>query len=391
MTSFIDDRVLATTTDLGARLAAIRRQIHANPEVGPWNPATRDVVLDELTTLDGLRIRRADHSTALVAVLDSGRPGPTVVLHAGTDALPMAERSGLDFASTSTDAAHTCGHDAHTAMLVGAARILTAGRDRLRGRVILQFQPADTSQPGEEGGDGATESGSEIRAFAVHVSPNLPTGTATSRAGTLMASTDAIEVRFTGGPNPVQVAARLAARLSERYPSGSGDPQVTIAAIRGGSGHSVVPEDATMLFTVNCLETTTRDTALTWITHEAAALARQSGTEVTEHRVVSYPCAVTDGSAVAVARAAAEAGTVGLRWIEMPAPVTAPEDFSRYLDRWPGALVLLGACPPDIADPVSAPACRTSAMRIDEAVLPLGSAFLAELAFRVSARDEPPS
>jgi hippurate hydrolase len=201
---------------------ALRRDLHREPELGLDLPHTQAAVVAALDGL-GLDLRLGEGLTSVVADLDSGRPGPTVLLRADMDALPLQEGTGLEFASTREGRMHACGHDAHTAMLVGAARVLVARREELVGRVRFMFQP------GEEGSAGAAVMISEgvldgvDAAFALHVAPNLYSGWVAWREGPMLAAADEFEITIRGrgghastpqwATDPVPVAAETVLAL----------------------------------------------------------------------------------------------------------------------------------------------------------------------------------
>lgn len=224
MTNAAHHSLLEGAEALLGDVISLRRRLHAHPELGLHLPATRSTVLEELADLP-LTISTGSRTTSVTAVLDSGRPGPTTLLRADMDALPLTERTGLPYASTVEGVMHACGHDAHTAMLIGAARLLTTRRDALDGRVIFMFQP------GEEGAGGAKimleegllqRSGPVDRAFALHVMPLLPSGVIAARPGPTMASVDTLDVVVTGQgdtppcPIPPSIPCRWRARSSWR-------------------------------------------------------------------------------------------------------------------------------------------------------------------------------
>jgi amidohydrolase len=178
----------------------LRRRIHRQPEVGLAVPRTQAAVLEALTGL-GLEVRTGQRTTSVVARLTGARPGPTILLRADMDALPMQEETGLPFASEVKGAMHACGHDAHTAMLVGAARLLAGRRDTLAGSVLFMFQPGEEGYHGarvmiEEGllDGGAPPTG----AFALHVTHRLTAGAVSARPGPAMASGDTIQIVVRG-------------------------------------------------------------------------------------------------------------------------------------------------------------------------------------------------
>lgn len=197
----------------------VRRELHRHPEIGLELPATQARIL---AALDGLSldVRTGEATTSVIATLEGGRPGPTILLRADMDGLPLQEDTGLPFASEVPGAMHACGHDTHVAMLVGAARLLAARRDELAGRVLFMFQP------GEEGYHGARvmldegllhDASLPTGAFAIHIGTRYRSGTVNLRRGPLLASGDTIRitVRGSGGHasaphhavDPIAVAA----------------------------------------------------------------------------------------------------------------------------------------------------------------------------------------
>jgi amidohydrolase len=181
-------------------VVALRRRLHRHPEIGLTLPRTQPAVLDALDGL-GLQIRTGRRTTSVVATLVGDRPGPTILLRADMDALPLREETGLPFASEVDGAMHACGHDAHVAMLVGTARMLAARCRQLPGRVVFTFQPGEEGYHGarlmiEEGlldGDGGPDA-----AFGLHVGARLPAGVIGTRGGPLLASGDTFKIAVRG-------------------------------------------------------------------------------------------------------------------------------------------------------------------------------------------------
>ena len=240
----------------------LRREIHRHPELGLDNPETQRRILDSLTGL-GLDVHTGSGLTSVVADLVGARPGPTILLRADTDALPMVEESGEPFASIIEGRAHACGHDSHVAMLVGAARILAEHRDELAGRVRFMFQP------GEEGSAGAKVMIDEgvldgvDAAFALHISPNIPSGFLACRPGPIMASTDDFHVVVRGkgghastphfGNDPIPVACEMVTAVQTmvtRRIDAFNPAVVTVGKIAAGSTSNVIPESAELLGTI---------------------------------------------------------------------------------------------------------------------------------------------
>ncbi|MDZ4825080.1 MAG: M20 family metallopeptidase [Actinomycetota bacterium] len=379
-------------------VVALRRRIHAHPELGLTLPRTQTAVLEALDDLD-LDIRTGTELSSVVADLHGGNAGPTVLLRADMDALPMPEDTGLDFASDVEGAMHACGHDAHTAMLAGAARVLAARRADIAGTVRFAFQP------GEEGFAGAVSMVNEgvldrphvDAAFALHVSPNLPSGSVWSRPGALMASADSFEITITGkgghastpflANDPMPVAAELvqALQVFATRRINTFDPVViTIAKIRAGTTSNVIPESVRMEGTLRAVSDAGRRLALAGIERLVSGIpvAHEMQGEVKIN--AGYPVTVNNDDAahflLRVARDVLGSSQAGL----MPTPVMGAEDFSYMLRERPGAMAFLGVCPPGVA-PARAHSCHSNRMTIDENAMRAGVAVYSALALRFLA------
>ena len=187
---------------LAPRIVALRRAIHAEPELGLDTPLTLAKVRAELAGLP-LEWREATSCTGAVATLKGAKPGPAVLLRGDMDALPMPEETGLEFASALPGRMHACGHDTHTAMLAGAARMLCERQGELAGEVRFMFQPGEEGFHGarfmlEEGLLGGDDRPLPEAAFALHIMPNAPHGVLASRAGPLLAAADKLEITVEG-------------------------------------------------------------------------------------------------------------------------------------------------------------------------------------------------
>ncbi|WP_232664918.1 M20 metallopeptidase family protein [Pseudonocardia sp. TRM90224] len=330
----------------------VRRVLHRRPEIGLLNPYAQSVVLAALAGLE-LEVRTGERLTSVVATLEGARPGPTVLLRADTDALPVWEETGLAFASEVPGAMHACGHDAHTAMLLGAAHVLAAQRNELAGRVVFAFQP------GEEGAGGAAAMVEEglldgvDAAFALHVTPQLPTGSVALRAGPLMASADVftIVVRGSGGHgsvpheavDPITVACAIVGQLATVVPATADawDPAVlTVGRIKAGDAPNVLPSTAELAGTVRAVSEPTRAAVRTRLDSVVAGIAAAHDADAAV--LWSNPCGVTVNDAAVAAHVGAAAREY-LMVHELPTPVMASEDFSAVLAGVPGAMAFLGA------------------------------------------------
>jgi len=377
---------------------ALRRSIHRHPEVGLQLPRTQQVVLDGLDGL-GLDPRPGRSLSSVVAVLDGASPGPTVLLRADMDALPLTEESGVEFASEVDGAMHACGHDTHVAMLLGAARLLAARRRELAGRVILMFQP------GEEGYHGARfmldeglldhADGAPVRAaFALHITTQFASGTVNYRPGPILASGDKLRIVVGGrgghasaphrALDPVPVACEIVQALQTmvtRRVSVFDPAVVTVSQIVAGTAHNIIPDTAELLGTVRTLSDATRGAVRAMIPRVAAGIAAAHGATAETSVDDGFPVTVNDaGAAELLRRTAAE--LLGDDRVELMAdPLMGSEDFSYVLQRVPGAMAFLGACPPEL-DPAEAPTNHSGKVVFDEAALPVGVATYAALALR---------
>ncbi len=372
-------------------VVALRRDLHRHPELGLQLPRTQSAVLDALDGLP-LRITRGDTVTSVVADLEGGSPGPVVLLRADMDALPMPEDTGLEFASEISGAMHACGHDAHTAMLVGAARVLAGRRNDFAGTVRFMFQP------GEEGFHGARSMIEEdvLRdvdlAFALHVTPNLPSGLVGTRSGPIMASADVLDIRVTGrgghaslphlANDPIPVAAEIVTALQTfvtRRINPFDPAVVTITKIRAGTTNNVIPEHVDLTGTLRAVSDATRTQALTGIERVAAGIAAAHDMLAEVTVTPGYPPTVNHPGPVELFAQVVHDTLGARRYVEMPAPLMGAEDFSYVLQQRPGAIAFLGVCPPEV-DAATAPACHSNRMMIDEAALAAGVATYAGLA-----------
>ncbi len=364
-------------------LIALRRDIHAEPELGLDTPRTKAKLQQALAGLP-LTIRESEATSGFIATLEGARPGPTVLLRGDMDALPIEEATGLDFASREAGTMHACGHDSHSAMLASAARILAGRRDTLSGRILFMFQP------GEEGHGGARimleegllEHPLPGAAFALHIWPTLPHGTIACRAGAMLASTDMLKASIVGrgghaamphdALDPIPAAAEiilaLQSEVARRTPVT--DPIVlSITKIQAGTTHNVLPDRVDLLGTLRTLSPEARKRARAAFERICTHVAAAHGCSAEVVIEPGYPPTVNDPRAVTLIRDIA-----GAAFHELPASNMGGEDFSYVLEKVPGAMAFLGVAPLDGEAATRAP-LHNPKMMIDEAVLPLGVAL----------------
>jgi hippurate hydrolase len=385
-------------------LVALRRAIHAEPELGLHTPKTRDKVRAALAHLP-LEWREGPSTTGLVATLGGGAgPGPSVLLRGDMDALPMPEETGLDFASATPGVMHACGHDVHVAMLAGAAELLAKRAPALAGEVRFMFQP------GEEGWHGARHmigdgllGGSEgwplpDAAFALHVMPNAPHGLVGGRAGPLLAAADQIEITVEGKGghaslphetfDPVPVAAEivmaLQAMVTRKF--NAHDPViVTIARIEAGSTHNVIPDRAVLQGTMRSLTPANRQRLRDEIIRLAAGIAAAHDMAARVEVVEGFPVTICDARAVDFGERIAHDLFGPSAFLRLDAPIMGAEDFAYVLEKVPGAMFFLGVSR-EGEDWARCCGIHSTRMMVDESVMPQGAAYLAGLAEGFLAR-----
>jgi IAA-amino acid hydrolase len=384
------DNLLAAASQIAPWITQLRRTIHRRPELMYEEIQTSALVR---ATLDQLGISYAYPlaTTGVVATLGNGQ-APCIALRADMDALPIHEEADVEFASEVPGKMHACGHDCHTAMLLGAARLLKERESGLAGTVKLFFQPA------EEGGaggkrmidEGALENPQVERIFGIHVWPLLPTGTIGGRSGTFMAAAGSVQFQVLGygthaafpqyGRDPVLAAARIVSEL-QSIVARETDPLepavVSITQIHGGDAFNVIPQQVELAGTIRAL-TTARLTELREriesIAHHVA-LANRCEVRFTKTSE-PYPATVNDPHVWRATREVAARLVGESRVVEID-PVLGGEDFAYYAERVPGCFVGLGIRDDEAG---STYMVHHPKFCMDERALPLGAALHAQWA-----------
>ncbi|HEX4956421.1 MAG TPA: amidohydrolase [Thermoanaerobaculia bacterium] len=388
------------------KVVAWRRDFHQHPELSNREARTAKIVADHLSAL-GWDVRTGVAHHGVVAVLVGGKPGPVVALRADMDALPVTEEVDLPFASKvkaehggqSVGVMHACGHDAHTAILMGVAEVLARVKAELPGTVKLIFQPAEEGPPtGEQGGalmmvaEGALDAPRPAAIFGLHVVPMAETGEIAYRAGGQLASSDRLRIVVKGrqahggmpwdGIDPVVAAAQIINALqaipARQVNQLKGPAVVTIGSIHGGVRNNIVPELVEMWGTLRSFDTGTREELHARVKRTAESVAAATGAtaEVTidQGNPVTYnDPELTRRMAPTLARVAGP----GKVWETLP--VTWAEDFSVYQQQVPGLFVFLGIRRPGQKVEDAAPN-HSPRFYVDENALPLGVRTLAHLA-----------
>src|SRR6266480_2482357 len=381
------------------KVIAWRRDIHAHPELGNRETRTASLVADHLKHL-GLEVQTGVAHTGVVALLKGGRPGPTVAVRADMDALPLTEKTDVPFRSHVTSSyrgetvgvMHACGHDSHTAMLMGLAEELAALRTTLPGNVLFIFQPAEEGAPaGEEGGaelmlkEGLFDKYRPQVVFGMHVVSALRVGEIGYRVGPFMAAVDSFTIHVKGrqshGSRPwqsidpivtsAQIVNALQTVVSRDVDITANPAVVSVGAIKGGIRSNIIPGEVEMIGTIRTFGDAQRagilDNMKRIIEHTAAANgATAEFTLGPDHYPVTYnDPALTRRILPSLQQVA------GVAHVRELAPNTAAEDFSFFAQKVPGVYFVIGVTPPD-QNPDTAPSNHSDYFYVDERGIPIG-------------------
>lgn len=377
----------------------MRRKIHANPELAFQEHDTAAIVSEELERI-GVEVKTHIGGTGVVGTLEGASPGRVVALRADMDALPLHELSGVEFASKTDGVMHACGHDAHVAMLLGAATILAKHREELRGTVKFLFQPAE--EAAEKGGGAKPMIETGVLAnpkvdfvFGLHIFTNFPSRTFALRPGPLMAASGTFRVRVIGRSghgsaphqtvDPVFVAAQVITAL-QGIRSRIIDPVepvvVSVCSIHSGTRNNIIPDDAILEGTMRTVHEATRKKVASLIPRIARSVCRTFGAECEVEVEDAYPVTLNDPRVTSSVTRLLKS-IPGTRTLEVP-PLMVAEDFSLYLRKIPGTYYFLGTRNEEKG--CTSPN-HSSRFKIDEDVLRYGSASLALLAFDFTSRE----
>jgi amidohydrolase len=401
-----DAEIKAAAERLAPAVVAVRRDLHAHPELSNREERTGQLVAERLRDL-GLEVRYPVAKTGVVGVLRGGRPGGAVALRADIDALPIEEANDLPFRSRVKGVMHACGHDAHTAILLGAAEVLAGLKARLPGTVVFLFQPAEEGAPeGEEGGaalmmkEGALDNPKVEGVFGLHVGSWVSMGQAGWSDGPIFASSDTFRIEVEGktvhaaqphmGLDPIPVAAEIVQALQlivSRQIDGRQPRVLTIGRIQGGTRFNIVADRVTMDGTLRTHDATVRADIKARMARTVKGVAEAHGTTATLRfsdegnppTVNDAPLARTVG--VPTLQRVFGAGAVRVE------PQMVAEDFPLYGQKAPYFYFLLGTR--NDAKGIGS-VNHTARFDVDEDALPIGVRALATLAWDFLTRGRPP-
>ena len=399
----IDDRAAA----LEQQVLDWRRDIHAHPELGNREFRTAGIVAAHLRSLGFDEVRTEVAVTGVVGLLKGALPGPVVALRADMDALPVAERVDVPFASKAratwngeeVGVMHACGHDAHVAVLMGVATILAGLRERLRGSVKFIFQPAEEMPPaGEEGGaqlmikEGVMENPPPGAIFGLHVTSQLPSGVIGYRSGPTMASSDTFRITVNGrqthgampwrGVDPIVASAQVVLGLQtiiSRQVDIAHEPAVlTVGVIKGGVRENIIPDSVEMRGTIRTFNESMRDEIHERVRDTAESISRASRATCEVCIRKNYAVTVNDAELTEATVPTLERVAGAARVVVVP-KITGSEDFSFYQHCAPGFFYFVGVTPHG-QDPKTAPSNHSPLFFVDEPALGVALRSLAQVA-----------
>jgi amidohydrolase len=402
----LDRRIDDAAARVESSVIATRRDIHQNPELGNREVRTAKLVAGKLRAL-GIEVEAGIAHTGVVGILRGGKPGKVVALRADMDALPVTEQVDLPFASkvrtTYNDqdvgVMHACGHDAHVAILLGVAEVLTSIKEEIPGTVKFIFQPAEEGAPqGEEGGaelmvkEGVLENPKVDAIFGLHVTSRYPVGEIAYRPEGMMAAVDSFRIIVRGkqthgaypwlGVDPIVVASQIVLGLqtipSRQLDSTKAPSVVTVGAIHGGVRNNIIPDQVEMIGTIRALDAKMRDDIHARIRRTAESIASAAGATAEVTITTGYPItyndpALTEQTLPVLQRAA---GNDNVRLVNA---VLGAEDFSFFQQNVPGVFFWLGTRPKS-QTAEEAPSNHSPLFFVDESGLQLGVRALSHAA-----------
>jgi amidohydrolase len=407
-TPFAFDAAISTAADkVESRVVAWRRDFHQNPELGNREVRTAKAVAAHLRALGFDSIREKVAHTGVVGVLKGGQPGPVVALRADMDGLPVTEEVDVPFASKvraqwngmDCGVMHACGHDAHTAILMGVAEVLAGMRDRIPGTVVFLFQPAEETPPvGEEGGarmmveQGCLKDPDVQAVFGLHITSIYPTGKIGYRSGAMMASADRFRIFLKGvqthgampwrGIDPIvvgsQVVLGLQTIVSRRMDITKEPSVVTVGVFQGGVRQNIIPDDVKLEGTIRTFDEEQRVEVQEHVKRITEMIAESGGAKAKVFIDKGYDVTINHPGltawSVPVLDRIAGNGNVGV-----VDKICGSEDFSCYQQQVPGFFYFVGCTPPD-KDAATAAPNHSPRFFVDEDCLKIGVKTLSGLA-----------
>lgn len=402
-----DEQINKNVAEIIPKVVEWRRNFHQNPELSNREYKTAAIVAAYLKSL-GLEVKTGIAKTGVVGILRGGKPGPVIALRADMDALPVTERNDLAFKSVVTDTfnnqtvgvMHACGHDSHTAMLMGTAAVLSKMKKDVPGTVVFLFQPAEEGPPnGEEGGaplmikEGALDNPKVDAVFGLHIMSNIEAGTIQYRPGPLMASSDWFTITVKGkgshgsmpwaGIDPIVVSSQIIQGLqtivSRQEDLSKAPAVITVGAINAGVRSNIIPEECVMIGTIRTLDSKMQTDIHTRIKRTAEMIASSAGATA-QVTIASKTLVTFNDSTIVSATLPALQAAAGKQNVILRNWIMGSEDFSYFSEKAPSFFFFLGGMPKG-GDPAKAPPHHTADFFIDESGFDVGVKAFCEIVF----------
>jgi amidohydrolase len=400
-----EDKIAELARKLEPQVIAWRHHLHQYPELSNREYKTMAYIAENLKEL-GITIETGMAHTGVVAVLETGKPGPVIGLRADMDALPVKERVQLPFSSREeaeylgqkVGVMHACGHDTHVAMLMGTAKILYTMRDQLKGKIVFVFQPAEEGAPeGEEGGaalmikQGLIDKYGIELMYGLHINSTMDVGTIRYKPMGTMAAADQFSIKVKGkqthgsrpwsGVDPITISAQIIMGLqtiiSRQVDLTEEAAVITIGKFTSGVRNNIIPEEAEMIGTIRTLDTAMQRQVHERIRRTAQSIAESAGATADVHINIGYPVTYNNPELTAKMLPSLEK-SVGEENVRVIKAMTGAEDFSFYAQKVPGLFFFLGGKPRDISV-FDAPQHHTPDFYVDDSSYYYGMKALCQL------------
>lgn len=387
--------IIEQVEKISSDLVTFRRQLHQNPELA-MNEVNTSYCIKEILTQNGINASFIFENIGVTALIEGGKPGDTIALRADIDALPLCEQTGLEYSSYNEDVMHACGHDIHTAVLIGTALVLNSHKDKLSGNVRLIFQPAEENLKGSlkvlEAG--LLENPTVKYIIALHCWPDLDTGTIGLKKGPMMAASDGVNIKVNGkgghaahphrAVDPVTMISMIITALQtivSREIAPLDSAVLTLGKISGGTAPNIIPSTVLCQGTCRTLTHTVRDSMADRISRIAENVAVGLGGSCEVSYIKQCPPVINDDVLVEIAKESITAAIGNENVCFLASPSMGSEDYAFYLEKVPGMLIRLGT---GTDDPNTRRALHDPKIVFDdERSIPTGVIALAALSIRL--------
>lgn len=379
-------------------LLNIRHQIHRHPETAFEEIETTKLIKKALDDA-GIENHPNGDSTGVIGLIHGAKEGPVLAIRADIDALPIKENTGLPFSSEVSGKCHACGHDLHTTVLIGAARLLKEYQNDLCGTIKLIFQPAEEVMTGSAKtiANGALENPKPDFIIACHTWPDMPAGSIGVRKGTMLGASDSFKVKVIGkgghaahpqkGIDPVVIAAHIITQLQtivSRRVAAIDPVVVTVGHLEAGTAANIIPNEAYFEGTVRTQSNETRNHVAEILKQLAVGTARAMGGDAEVSYTFGVGPTISEDHLVDEISEAVTELLGNDKLLQVPSPSMGSEDFARYLEHIPGAIFRLGT---HNDTPESKLALHNASLLFDEKAIPTGVATMVGAAFKITSSD----